>query len=276
MCKVGSRHGSLDFLRNSAKLRGLGAHWSRSGRSTQGAKQSGLFGGFSISTFVAEINMIPSSLQLRAHLPPPLRVELEAASGSPEDYDRNGYLPDFLGEGSDFLVPLPLPKDKGDLVLVEQARKERPFELQYQNFSVVMSRYRRFCMITGVNIDGSAPFFRFKRPGWKIDPRIPKAAQVDGPEFYVLTVFDRGHMVRRLDPVWGIEGAARLANADTHHYTNSCPQVHSFNDTTWGDLEDWILSQERSRDSKGSVFTGPILQESDSVYQGVKVPVALL
>ena len=81
-------------------------------------------------------------------------------------------------------------------------------------------------------------------------------------------------MVRRLDPVWGKERAADLANADTHHYTNSCPQVHSFNDTTWGNLEDWILSQERSRDSKGSVFTGPIFQESDPVYQGVKVPVA--
>jgi hypothetical protein len=39
-----------------------------------------------------------------------------------------------------------------------------------------------------------------------------------------------------LDPVWGTEGTARLANADTHHYTNSCPQVHSFNDMTWGDL----------------------------------------
>ena len=64
-----------------------------------------------------------------------------------------------------------------------------------------------------------------------------------GAEFYVPTVFDRGHMVRRLDPVWGNEGTARLANADTHHYTNSCPQVHSFNDMTWGDLEDWILSQ---------------------------------
>jgi endonuclease G, mitochondrial len=81
-------------------------------------------------------------------------------------------------------------------------------------------------------------------------------------------------MVRRLDPVWGTEGARRLANADTHHYTNSCPQVHSFNDATWGDLEDWILSQERSRDSKGSVFTGPIFQESDPMYQGVRVPVA--
>jgi endonuclease G len=50
--------------------------------------------------------------------------------------------------------------------------------------------------------------------------------------------------------------------------------VHSFNDATWGDLEDWILSQERSRDNKGSVFTGPIFQESDPTYQGVRVPVA--
>jgi DNA/RNA non-specific endonuclease len=71
----------------------------------------------------------------------------------------------------------------------------------------------------------------------------------------------------------GTESTARLANADTHHYTNSCPQVHSFNDMTWGDLKDWILSQERSRDSKGSVFTGPIFQESDPSYEQVKVPV---
>ena len=121
----------------------------------------------------------------------------------------------------------------------------------------------------------AAPFFFVSSVrGGNTDPRIPKDAQVDGAEFYIPTVFDRGHMVRRLDPVWGMEGTARLANADTHHYTNSCPQVHSFNDATWGDLEDWILSQERSRDSKGSVFTGPIFQESDPVYQGVRVPVA--
>jgi endonuclease G, mitochondrial len=42
----------------------------------------------------------------------------------------------------------------------------------------------------------------------------------------------------------------------------------------WDDPGDWILSQERSRDSKGSVFTGLILQESDPVYHEVKVPVA--
>jgi endonuclease G len=193
-------------------------------------------------------------------------VELEATSGSPGGLRRPQWLSaDFLGEGSELLVALPLPKDKGDLVQVERAPKERPFELKYQNFSVIMSRSRRFCCITGINIDGGAPFFRFKRPGWKTDPRVPNAFQVGGAEFYIPTIFDRGHMVRRLDPVWGTEGAGRLANADTHQYTNSCPQVHSFNDATWG---------ERSRDSKGSVFTGPIFQESDPVYQGVKVPVA--
>ena len=168
--------------------------------------------------------MIPSPLATWCtHISP--SIEIEATSGSPEDYDdRNGYLPEFLGEGSELLVGLPLPKDKGDLVKVERAPKERPFELRYQNFSVIMSRSRRFCCVTGVNIDGSAPFFRFKRPGWKTDPRIPKAVQVEGAEFYVPTVFDRGHMMRRLDPVWGTENTARLANADTHHYTNSCPR----------------------------------------------------
>jgi endonuclease G, mitochondrial len=113
--------------------------------------------------------MIPSSSQWRAHIPSP-NVELEATSGSPEDYDdRNGYLSDFLGDGSDFIVPLPLLKDKSDLVQVERAPKERPFELRYQNFSVIMSRSRRFCCITGVNMDGGAPSFHFKRPAWKTD-----------------------------------------------------------------------------------------------------------
>ena len=197
---------------------------------------------------------------MRTYLPR-RALNLKPRAAVPRDYnDRNGYLPDFLDEGSDFLVPLPLFRVEDDLLRVEGAPKESPFELRYQNFSVAMSRSRRFCCNHGCQYRRQRPFFRPKRPGWKIDPRIPKEAQVGGPEFYVSIVFDRGHMVRRLDPIWGIESAARLANADTHHYTNSCPQVHPFNDMTWGDLEDWILSQERSRESKGSVFTGPIFQ----------------
>ena len=67
--------------------------------------------------------------------------------------------PTFLALGSEFLVPLPLLKITDDLVQVEGAPRQRPFELRYQNFSVIMSRSRRLCFIMGVNIDGSAPFF---------------------------------------------------------------------------------------------------------------------
>jgi hypothetical protein len=63
-----------------------------------------------------------------------------------------------------------------------------------------------------------------------------------------------------------------FSSTQSHRRTISC--AGSFNDATCGDLEDWILSQERSRGGKGSVFTGPVFQESDAVYQGVKVPVA--
>ena len=142
--------------------------------------------------------MAPSPEEVRAFMLASPGIEVEATRGSPEDYDdRNGYLADFLGAGSDFLVPIPLLRVTTDLVQVERAPKERPFELRYQNFSVIMRRSRRLCCTTGVNIDGSAPFFHIKRPGWKIDPPIPQEAQVGGAEFYVPTVFDRGHMVRR-------------------------------------------------------------------------------
>ena len=219
--------------------------------------------------------MVPSSWQWRAHIPSPY-VELEATSVSPEDYDdRNGYLPDFLGDSSDFLVPLPLLKDKSDLLQVERAPKERPFELRYQNFSVIMSRSRRFCCITGVNNRRQRPFFSFQASG--VEDRPPHSQGGTDRRRGIL----RPHGFRSWpygpptrSRVWGMEGTARLANANTHPYTNSCPQVHSFNDATWGDLEDWILSQERSRDSKGSVFTDPIFQESDPMYLGVRVPVA--
>jgi len=101
--------------------------------------------------------MTPFPEQLRAFMHAS-GIEAEGTRGSPEDYaDRNGYLADFLGAGSDFLVPLPLLRFTDDLVQVERAPKERPFELRYQNFSVIMSRSRRLCCTTGVNIDGSAP-----------------------------------------------------------------------------------------------------------------------
>jgi endonuclease G len=212
---------------------------------------------------------------IRSFLPPRSSDEELLEQGIlPASYDdRDGYDPKFLGTTAALTVPLPLPVDTTDITRPTPAKPGRPFELCYRRFSVVMSASRRFCWITAVNIDGGAPFFHPPRPGWRTDVRIPLEAQVGGHSFYIPTSFDRGHMVRRLDPVWGVEQVAKQANADTHHYTNACPQVHSFNDVTWGDLEDWILSQEQARHGKGTVFTGPIFGANDPVYAHVRVPV---
>ena len=104
--------------------------------------------------------MTPFPEQLRAFMLASPGIEAEATRGSPEDYDdRNGNLPDFLGAGSDFLVPLPLLRVTDDLVQVERAPKESPFELRYQNFSVIMSR-SRVSAVQRVSISMVAlPFF---------------------------------------------------------------------------------------------------------------------
>ncbi|WP_315816254.1 hypothetical protein [Paraflavitalea speifideaquila] len=76
--------------------------------------------------------------------------------GRAEDYaDRKGYDADFLGE--DFHVPLPQvisDKRKKDILTydVDGAAEQ---VLRYQHFSVVMSRSRRVCLFSAVNINGA-------------------------------------------------------------------------------------------------------------------------
>jgi endonuclease G len=44
-----------------------------------------------------------------------------------------------------------------------------------------------------------------------------------------LRMFQREHLVRRMDPAWGTDKQALLADADTFHWTNCSPQVGFFN-----------------------------------------------
>lgn len=92
-----------------------------------------------------------------------------------------------------------------------------------------------------------------------------------GDEIYRENDLDKGHMVRRLDPVWGTEAEAAEANADTFHYANACPQDHAFNDELWGGLEDYILDAAEE-DKRLSVLTGPVLDEADPPYRGIAIP----
>lgn len=196
---------------------------------------------------------------------------LRDTEARPEDYaDREGYDPEFLG------VEVPLPEidseDQGD-VLTYEADGAAEHELRYQHFSVVMSRSRRLCRFSAVNIDGRQSR-KSKRVGWRFDPRIPAKAQILKECYGNAPKFSRGHMTRREDPVWGGEEDAALGNEDSMHATNAVPQMQPFNAGIWLGLEDYALENAREDDMRISVFTGPFLREDDPVRFGVQVPVS--
>ncbi len=173
-----------------------------------------------------------------------------------------GYDPLFLG--SAFKVQLPHLKSWLEQDLAH-AKAGGP-ELRYTNFSVVMSKARRLARFTAVNIDGdrleNLPRANDK---WYFDPRLDRRYQC-GPELYANNDLDRGHLVRRLDPVWGAR--ASEANEDTFHFTNCAPQHKNLNQKTWLGLEDYILKNAGRYGLKVSVFTGPVFREDDLLYRG--------
>lgn len=203
-------------------------------------------------------------------------VEEEAISIDPDYSNRKGYDPKFLGSG-DKQVPLPEITDemKKATAINQQSTIPNDFVLPYHHYSVIINGKRRLAWITAVNIDGKAfrPITR-ETDKWIYDPRIKRSEQV-GNELYKYNRLDRGHLVRRLDPVWGSTKAlAKVANDDTFHYTNCSPQHQDFNrrDTTWQGLEDYILTNAEAKDLKLSVFTGPVFRDDDQTYRNIKIP----
>jgi endonuclease G len=180
---------------------------------------------------------------------------------------RAGYDADFL---HGFAVPLPdTGAIAGDVLPVTGSEGDR---LDYEHFSILMSKSRRLALFTAVNIDGSASV-SVPRGGdpWAFDGRIPEEAQA-GDELYADNDFDRGHLVRREDPNWG--QTASVANRDTFHFTNCAPQLSVFNQRSWLSLEDYILGNTRRVGERATVFTGPVFRANDPVYRGVAIPLA--
>jgi len=175
--------------------------------------------------------------------------------------NKTGYDPNFLNE----TVSLPVPSGsiQGDIVSLDDGSG---CELKYTHFSIVMSKSRRLAYFTAVNIDGNDTR-TIKREGdyWYMDPRIPKELQ-SGKQLYHNNPLDKGHLVKRLDPVWG--SLAGEANQDTFHYTNSAPQHANLNRKSWKDLESYILSSADKHDLRISVFTGPVFRADDMLYRG--------
>ena len=190
-----------------------------------------------------------------------------------EDYrDRGGYQPQFLGNAK-MKVDLPSVDRAADDVLGFAVAGKSETALKYEHYSVVMSRSRRMCFFSAVNIDGNTSK-KSARVGWKWDPRIPKTQQIMNECYGSPPKFSRGHMTRREDPGWGDAKTAKRGNEDSMHVTNTTPQMQAFNAPIWLALEDYALGHAREDEMKISVFTGPYFDDKDPEMYGVRIPLA--
>jgi endonuclease G len=146
-------------------------------------------------------------------------------------------------------------------------------ELPFTHFTVLLQPARRLAVVTGVNLDGAQLLDLPRGDDWHLDPRLPPAEQT-GPEVYADNDLDRGHLVRRRDPVWGDAQTAAQANLDSFSYVNAAPQAALFNqgELLWAGLEDYILDHARAQGQRLSVFTAPVLAADDPLYRGIQVP----
>jgi endonuclease G, mitochondrial len=185
--------------------------------------------------------------------------------------DRVGYDPKFLGTKSHEIDLYDLLKNhRTKLTPLLKAQGTNKHILNYHHFSVAMHNVRKMPLITAVNIDGKQTRSVGKDTGrWQYDPRLDKDDQL-GMEVYRQNDLDLGHLVRRLDPVWGKD--AMVANRDTFHFTVCAPQHLKLNRETWKNLEDYILKNTQSEDLKVSVFTGPVFSKRDVEFRGILLP----
>lgn len=172
-----------------------------------------------------------------------------------------GYDPAFLPGGP----PAPLPVVAPGVEVVE---------LAYTHFTVLLRPDRRMAAATAVNVDGSA-LRELDRDDevWLPDPRVAVTAQTGDP-LYARNDLDRGHLVRRRDPVWGTPREAARANTETFLFPNCAPQAAQFNQgkELWLGLEDYLLGRASAAGQRLTVLTGPVLTDDDPVYREVALP----
>ena len=187
-----------------------------------------------------------------------------------------GYRSDFLSE----IVALePIYRALAKAGDVAPLLNKSGYELDYFHFSALLHAKRRFPLMTAVNIDGGNLVHPGERKDtWRQDPRIAPEYQPDD-NFYVRAkaeekvYFSRGHLVRLLDPCWSHSDDleqrkvdARRGMEDSFHFANAAPQVQSYNDQDWGNLEDYLLDKAQTSKRRLTVFTGPIFRDRDPYY----------
>ncbi|MDT9690012.1 DNA/RNA non-specific endonuclease [Streptomyces sp. P9(2023)] len=199
--------------------------------------------------------------------PPPSPPHPRAGGQRHDSFDdRTGYDEDFLGP----TVPLPLPVRPTVETVI----------LPYTHFTVVFRPDRRLAASAAVCIEGGLRAEDVPHvdgvdgaDGWEFDGRLPEEQQA-GTDVYRNNSLVRGHLVGRLDPVWGAAAVAARAGTDTYHYPNAAPQSDVFNQgkQLWQGLETHLLGHAPEFDRRLTVLTGPVLHDSDPPYRGIQLP----
>jgi endonuclease G len=180
----------------------------------------------------------------------------------------NGYDPHFIG------VRLPVPVAATTAVRKDLVGADGARIAHYTHFSLAMRKSRRLAAFVAWNIDGNVTKPRTSSAAWQLDPRLPADVQIDN-SLYEGTVFDRGHIAKREDLLWGGQDLAARANADSFCYTNATPQHERFNrlaPALWKSLEDEIFSQVDVADLRIALVGGPILAADDRPFVPTSAP----
>ncbi|MDJ0638063.1 MAG: DNA/RNA non-specific endonuclease [Paracoccaceae bacterium] len=253
-----------------------------------------------------------------------VQPSIPAAAEAEDDFsDRSGYLPDFL-PGFHIPLPALGPAIRDDAArLIDPEPGANPFELKYHHFSVVLNARRRLAFFTACMIDGATAKSINRKTGavsllspfdpgleeslddaegdsWRTDPRVERDTY-SGGEVYkgqvvpgfpspqssgrIARMFQRGHLVRRIDPAWGSDARALAAERDTFHWTNAAPQVGFFNQGTadeddpgtgngnlWRAAENYVLRNAVAEDQRVVSFTGPVFRNNDRPFRHIKIP----
>jgi endonuclease G len=240
--------------------------------------------------------------------------------------NRSGYKPAFITGFTIDLPKLSSAQKEIAAKNKQADAGDDPFELKYHHFSVVMNAKRRLAFFTACNIDGSRSKHVDRKTGkvtdldpddpalesliadaegaeaseqWFDDDRLDPG-QFAGKDIYdkqkvdgfpsgmgrTLRMFQRGHLVRRMDPAWGTDNQALVADADTFHFTNACPQVGFFNmgqakslnlpntggGRLWRAIENYVLRNAAADKQRVSVFTGPVFHNNDRKFRSIRIP----
>jgi len=181
--------------------------------------------------------------------------------------DASGFDEDFLG------VRVGLPRLGAALKSAAARRLDQPgeYHLPFRHFTTVVHAQRRLPIFAAVNINGETINTSKKpsRPGWSYDPRLDETHQPDDSIFS--NMVERGHMAARDFMWWGDDDEAKQADIHSFTLSNVCPQMEKFNGRLeWYKLERLIMGTVKSKRQKVDCFMGPILLDSDPLYDDLR------